>query len=242
MILFLVKVFEKEEHARDFVNGEIFANRLFHFKKLEGDEGRGDEYEGAIMPQLEGSIITFKGTNHDTGEVEVNEITITEADLAAPVIMVPEWFDHISVFCMFAGHSGTFEWLSDDNLLDFKKQLELPEDCLSLGDHAVVITNVKEFLERVKASANRGGYGIIGKLVKYYDPNIGTPPARSEIESIFTKRSQYAYQKEFRIAIDTRTVGIDPITLNIGPISDIALRLKTRDINWGITINVPPLA
>ena len=110
MILFLVKVFEKEEHARDFVNGEIFANRLFHFKKLEGDEGRGDEYEGAIMPQLEGSIITFKGTNHDTGEVEVNEITITEADLAAPVIMVPEWFDHISVFCMFAGHSGTFEW------------------------------------------------------------------------------------------------------------------------------------
>ena len=184
----------------------------------------------------------MKGTNHDTGEVEVNEITITEADLAAPVIMAPEWFDHINVFCMFAGHSGTFEWLSDDNLLDFKKQLELPEDCLSLGDHAVVITNVKEFLERVKASANRGGYGIIGKLVKYYDPNIGNPPARSEIESIFTKRSQYAYQKEFRIAIDTRTVGIDPITLNIGPISDIALRLKTRDINWGITINVPPLA
>ena len=40
MIFFLVKVFEQEEHARDFVNGAIFANRLSHFKKLEGDEGR----------------------------------------------------------------------------------------------------------------------------------------------------------------------------------------------------------
>ena len=34
MILFLVKVFEQEEHARDFVNGTMFVNRLFHFKKL----------------------------------------------------------------------------------------------------------------------------------------------------------------------------------------------------------------
>ena len=236
MILFLVKVFEQEEHARDFVNGTMFVNRLFHFKKLEGDEGRGDEYEGNIMLQREGLILTFQATG------EVDEITITEDDLAAPVIMAPEWFDHINVFCMYAGHSGTFEWVSEANLLDFKKQLELPEDCINLGDHAVVITNVKEFFRRVKASVNREGYGIIGRLVKYYDPNIGTPPAGSEIDSIFTKRNQYAYQKEFRIAIDTRTVGINPITLNIGPIDDIALRLKTRDINRGLTINLSPLA
>jgi hypothetical protein len=240
MILFLVKVFEQAEHARDFVNGTMFVNRLFHFKKLEGDEGRGDEYEGNIMPQREGLILTLQATNQDTGEVD--EITITEDDLAAPVIMAPEWFDHINVFCMYAGHSGTFEWVSEANLLDFKKQLELPEDCINLGDHAVVITNVKEFFRRVKASVNREGYGMIGRLVKYYDPNIGTPPAGSEIDSIFTKRNQYAYQKEFRIAIDTRTVGINPITLNIGPIDDIALRLKTRDINRGLTVNLPPLA
>ena len=239
MIFFLVKVFEQEEHARDFVNGAIFANRLSHFKKLEGDEGRGDEYEGAIMPQREGLILTLKATNQDTGEV--NEITITEDDLAAPVIMVPEWFEHINVYCMYAGHSGSFESVSDDNLLDLKKQVELPEECTNLGDHAVVITNTKEFFRRVKAAADREGYRIYGRLVKYYDPNAGTPPARSQIESIFTKRNQYAYQKEFRIVIDTLTLGIDPITLNIGSIDDIVLRLKTRDINRGLTLNLPPL-
>ena len=208
MIFFLVKVFEQEAHAHDFVNGTMFANRLSHFKKLEGDEGRGDEHEGAIMPQREGLILTLKATNQDTGEVD--EITITEDDLAAPVIMVPEWFEHINVYCMYAGHSGSFESVSDDNLLDFKKQVELPEDCTNLGDHAVVITNTKEFFMRVKAAADRERYGINGRLVKYYDPNVGTPPARSQIESIFTKRNQFAYQIEFRIAIDTRTLGIEP--------------------------------
>ena len=60
--------------------------------------------------------------------------------------MVPEWFEHINVYCMYAGHSGSFESVSDDNLLDLKKQVELPEECTNLGDHAVVITNTKEFL------------------------------------------------------------------------------------------------
>ena len=80
---------------------------------------------------------------------------------------------------------------------------------------------------RVKAAADREGYGINGRLVKYYDPYVGTPPAGSQMESIFTKRNQYAYQKEFRIAIDTRTSGMDPITLSIGPIDDIALHLNS---------------
>ena len=238
MFFFLVKIFEQEEHAHDFMDGAIFANRLSHFKKLEGDEGRRDEYEGAIMPQREGFIMTLKATNQDTGEVD--EITITEDDLAAPVIIAPEWFDHINVFCMYAGHSGNFQQVSADNLLDLKKQVQLPEDCTKLGEHAVVITNSKEFFRRVKVAADRERYGIIGQLVKYYDPNDGTPPARSEIESIFTKQDQYAYQKEFRIAINTRTLGTDPITLNIGSISDIALRLKTYNINGGLSINLPP--
>ena len=132
---------------------------------------------------------------------------------------------------MYAGHSGTFQQVSADSLLDLKKQLELPEDCTKLGEHAVVITDVEEFLRRVRAAAHRAGYGICRGLVKYYDPNVGTPPARSDIDSIFTKRDQYAYQKEFRIAIDTRTSGTNAMTLNIGSISDIALRLKTGDIN-----------
>ena len=239
MIFFLAKVFDREEYAQALMRGDIFANRLPHFKKLEDAERRGDEYEGAIMPQLEGLIITLRATDSDTRE-ELGEITITEDDLAAPPIIAPEWFDHINVFCMYAAHSGTFQQISAENLPELKKQLELPEDCIDLGEHAVVITNVEEFLRRVKAAARREEYGIYQGLVTYYDPNVGTPPAYSDIASIFTKRDHYSYQKEFRIAIDTRSSGTEAITLNIGPINDIALLLKTRDINRGLDINLPP--
>ena len=50
MIHFLVKVFSEAEHADRFLLGEMYARRLSWFKKLESDQGRGDEYEAAIMP------------------------------------------------------------------------------------------------------------------------------------------------------------------------------------------------
>ena len=80
MILFLAKVFEQEKHALAFMRGDLFANRLWHFKKLEDGEHRGDEYEGAIMPLREGFTMTLQATNLDTGEVD--EVTITEDDLS----------------------------------------------------------------------------------------------------------------------------------------------------------------
>ena len=238
MIFFLAKVFDQEEYARAFMRGDIFANRLSHFKMIEDGERRGDEYEGAIMPQLEGLIITLQPTDSDTGEM-LGEITIPGHDLAAPPIIAPEWFDDINVFCMYAGHSGNFQQISSDDLPDLKKQLELSEDYIGLGEHAVFVTNVEEFLRRVKAAAHREGHGICQGVVEYYDPNVGTPPAHSRVASIFTKREQYAYQKEFRIAIDTRTSGTKPITLNIGSISDIALHLRTGDINRGFILSLP---
>ena len=238
MIFFLAKVFEQQKYADAFLRGEIFVNRLSYFKKIEEGDGRGDKYEGAIMLPIEGLTITLRAPDTITGEVD--EKTMTKDDLVAPPIIEARWNDHINVFCMYAGHSGTFRSISEDNIRDLKKQVELPEECTNLGEHAVVITNTKEFLRRAKAAADREGYRMTWKLVTYYDSNVGTPLARSEIESIFTKRDQYAYQKEFRIAIDTCTSGTHAITLNIGPIGDIALRLRTGDINRGLSLNLPP--
>ena len=234
-IIFLVKVYNEEQYARKFLNGEMYANPLSYFKKIEGDKGRRDEYEGAIISQREGIILTLKATNQDTGEV--NEITITEDDLAAPVIMTPEWFNHINLFCMYAGHADVDTPYTE---LDLQKQLELPEDCKDLGGHAIVIINVTEFFRRVQTSAHREGYGIIWSLVKYYDPDIRTPAFSSEIETIFNKRDQFAYQKEFRFAIDTATGETKPITLNIGPIDDIAIYMNTSDINQSLTVRSAP--
>ena len=236
MIFFLVKVFQKQEHAEAFLRGEMFANRLSYFKKIESHDGRGDEDEGAIMPQLDDLTLTLESSNLDTGEVD--SITLTAEDLAAPPTIRPRWFDQINVFCMYAAHIGGFQGISIDNLQDFKRQLEIPEKYTKLGKHAVVITNTTEFFKRVKFAADRAGYGIYWKLVTYYDPEIGTPPARWDIETIFNKRKEYEYQREFRFAIDTRTEGCSHIILDVGEINDIAVRIDTCEINRQLHVGI----
>ena len=222
MIFYMAKVFNKLEHADKFIQGEMYCNRLSWFKKLEDRDGRGDTDEGAIVLQLEGLSMTLEARDLDTGEVVDRH---TMQGFAAPPVLVPEWFDHINVLCMFAAHKGDFQHEPSEGYLDhLREHLKMPEKYVRLGEHAVVITNVTEFLKRVEKAAHRAGYGILWGLVKYYDPQVGTPPIRSDIETIFCKSEEYAYQREFRFAIDTGTTEGGAISLDIGDISDIALR------------------
>ena len=232
LIFYFAKVFTEAEYADRFIRGEMYCRQLSWFKKLEDQDGRGDTDEGAIVPQLEGLVMTLEAVDPDTGEV-VGRHTIQ--DFAAPPVLTPEWFDHINVFCMFAAHSSEFEHESFEVYLDHvKEHLKMPEKYVRLGEHAVVITDATEFLRRVEKAAHRSGYGILWGLVKYYDSQVGTPPMRSDIETIFSKRNKYAYQREFRFAIDTGKTEGRTITLDIGDIGDIALRTNTVGIRWEI--------
>ncbi len=236
MIFFFAKIFKKKEHADDFVRGSLFANRPCYFKQIENRDGRGDKYEGAIIPELDGLSFTLTSTDIQTGEV--SEITIPEEDFAAPPIIQPTWLDHFNVFCMYAGDSGGTEKISADNLQCLKKQLEIHEDCTKLGRYAVLIKNPKEFIRRVRFGAERENYRICWRFVRYYDPEVGTAPSESNLDTIFNKPGQYEYQKEFRFAIDTGTLGSDPITLDIGDISDIAFSMDTPDINRLLSVRI----
>ena len=229
MIVFLAKVFEKKEHAEAFLKGSMYANRLSHFKKLEGAYGRGDEYEGAIMPPLDDFVLTLKATDPTTGEVVGG--TITGEGFAAPIIVSPRWFDHVNVFCMYAGRFDGLQEIPRDTLQDLKRQLDISEDFEGLGEHTVIIKNTTEFFRRVKHAGDQAGYRICAKLVSYYDPEVGTPPITSDLETIFNKRKEFACQKEFRFAIDTNSEGPCPITLDVGEIDDIAFYVKTSEID-----------
>ena len=236
MIFYLAKVFQQREHAEDFVSGKMYANRLSYFKKIEDHDGRRDEDEGAIMFQLDGLTVKLESRNMESGEVE--RWQMTGKDFAAPPTLHPEWFDDINVFCMYAGHSGEFHHVSPDNLQDFKRQLELPEEFTKLGRHAVLITNTTEFLKRVDIAANLAGYGIRRGLVKYYEAEVGTPSMRSDMDTIFTKRKEYEHQREFRFAIDTGTAGCCPIVFDVGDITDISVCIDTCKINRQLHIEI----
>ena len=236
MIFFFAKVFAKKEHADAFVSGSLFANRLSYFKRIENRDGRGDEYEGAIIPELDGLTFTLTSTDLQTGEID--EITIPEGDFAAPPIIQPTRLDHLNVFCLYAGHSGGFTEISTDKLQCFKKQLEIPEDCTKLGSHAVIVQNATEFIRRVRVAAERENFRIWWKLVRYYDPEVGTPRFKSSLDPIFSKSKEYDYQREFRFAIDTGTVGRNSVILDIGDIEDITMYMDSREINRQIDIGI----
>ena len=50
-IFYLAKFFEKEQYAIDFMNGQLYANRLSFFKGLEeGDSAnRGDKHTKELL-------------------------------------------------------------------------------------------------------------------------------------------------------------------------------------------------
>jgi hypothetical protein len=90
----------------------------------------------------------------------------------------------------------------------------LHEDHLRFGSHFVLILNTPEFLGRVHQALATMGLQGKARLVEYYDDatysgKIGT----------FHKPQRFAYQKEYRIAVQP---GIVPFrNLIIGNISDI---------------------
>ena len=102
-----------------------------------------------------------------------------------------------------------------------KQQVEesLPT-CRRMREHAVVITDAKEFLRRVTRAAERDCYQLCLSRVKYYDsypPDVAFGNEESFMPA-FLKRREYELEREFRIALNTGTVGCTtPGFLDKGP-------------------------
>ena len=57
--------------------------------------------------------------------------------------------------------------------------------------------------------------------MKYYDPDTFHGNFQ-ELDAVFWKQTEFSFQREFRIAIDTYTIEKASLILEIGDISDIA--------------------
>ena len=235
-IFFLLKAFQTKTYANDFVAGKIFANRLSYFKKIESRDGQGDRYEGAVMLRRDDLALALQATV--AGTREANRIVIPGCEFAAPPVWQPKWVDHVNVFCMYAVHIGGIQSIRSEDLSVIRRKLELPEKFTRLGRYAVVVKDFPEFFRRVETAADLRGYRIRRGLVKYYDPNVGIRLSQSDTNAIFSKRKKYEYQNEYRVAIDTGTMGCEPVTLEVGNLDDIVLRMDTRDINRQLSIEL----
>ena len=220
-ILFLVKFYESRVHADEFVGGRVFANRLSKYKQgpKEDVSGRTDPDEG-----------TFLWGQPGRGQVVINGMDISD-DLAAPIRMQKSWVNHLHVFCMHAAHSGdvNLNSVSNADISALRRQLTIPDECLALGNYAVVVRNVPEFVQRMRLAAREKSYGIAWGRVEYYDP--GTFHGQFEdVESVFRKQNRYRLQREFRFAINSHSTGDRPLAMNIGGLSDIATQFRASEL------------
>jgi hypothetical protein len=227
----LVKFCSEEQHADQFIAGKLYLNRLSYFKQeeIECEDGRTDENE-AIAMWWQPKDILIKLRVPELGL----EVEITEKDLAAPVSTESERHNHFHVFCMHAIYTTGYKFIdgkikgSEDDLLVLNKQIEIDERCLKFGKFAV-ITPAMQFLERLRQELPRRGYWYNWNIVDYYDDKV-FHGGFEEREIPFNKQMRFQYQREFRICVDTKTMGADALTIDVGDISHICKKVDSSHL------------
>ena len=212
------------------MHGYIRANRLARFRDLEHNSLRGDPYEG--VNRLRGEIKLSASIN----ESYTNRIRIPERELAKPVELRMNWTEHVNLICMHAAHSGDYINIPARIVDRFKReQIEIPEECLGFGEHAVVIKSFPKFVKRVKDAVRRTEhYRVVHRLVRYSDELSFD---LTGVDTVFHKRQRYKSQREYRFAIFTGSDRCDPLILETGDLSDIAIRCNSAEINQGLQMS-----
>lgn len=235
-IVLLVKVFDKEEYADAFIQtGEMFCKTIGQFKRIEGDIARGDQFEAPSdwhQPDRISMTLSFRTPGGDEKSFPIE-------GLAGPLVMQHTKHDRLNAYCMYAVTVPDFEesYETEEERLRVVEKINsmlkvhsaLCEEMLSLGEHAVLIIKVADFIDKVSEVAKAKGYSSWRGLVDYFDPET-FHGSFGEVESVFKKRNIYSYQKEFRFVFDSS----DPEgekTLHAGPLDGIAIKLKTSEIN-----------
>lgn len=235
-VICLVKFFQKEEYADSFLNGNLHLNRLSYFIDLEKkgsgvDLVRPDKYEG---------VIQLLQPNSDLNMIlSVPKLGITHVlhgnQMAGPLSMTSDYVTNMHVFCMYAlkttyeyNEKGEFN-IPDSELEKLQKELMIDERNFQFGEFAV-ITSGKHFIDKLDEYSSRNKTDIRYSTVKYYDENTFNGDIHEEY-AIFYKQKRFEYQNEFRIRINTKTNGKNPLNINIGDISKFSKKIKSSEIN-----------
>lgn len=112
---------------------------------------------------------------------------------------------------------------------------------LTFGDTALVITDYKKFISRVKKAANKQRLQMYFGAVHYFNPNEDNANLIISLlkgmwNIAFWKRDRYSYQQEVRFVFVSDNKNLDHIELNIGDISDISVTMSTNQILNSICI------
>jgi len=226
-IRFFVKTFTNALYANRFLDGLLYMNSIDYFVRQEESDstGRGDCHES-----------TCTWLQPDKIQIEIFGIPIDSGDLAGPVSMQLDRHLGQNIFCMHASYIGGNAPSEFATTNAFEQHLKIPQQNISLGQHSVVITNVREFLSRVKAAATEKNVSLRGRLVDYYDPTTFHGHFADE-DAPFNKQMHFSHQREYRLLVSRRENDASPYSLNIGNLRDIAHMSSIEEFNAAIKVS-----
>lgn len=216
----LFRNFGHEEHAQEFIGGQLRLKTLSYYRRLEskGDH-RGDQGDGTIVDPMDGK--TLKIQDPKTGVWHPIKITSGEMKVSA------KYPETILISCY-----------------------SVVPTAARYGSFQVEISDVREFIARIGSGADchRLGWGQVEYSDRFdlpFDLNVVCDSARLWR----CKRTRFADDKEFRLMVGFNTAGMHSkfveemgsqsslpefadafsLKLHIGDISDIASFRRIRE-------------
>ena len=229
-IFALVKIVERPEYARSLLRGELYMNSLAYFREYEDHKGelRGDRWDGL------GAIWQPR----QISEISVGDLRIPPNELAGPILFRHSRLDYTNVFCTYSLDSRSFDRVpSQTTLADFRRGMLMPDSVFGLGSIAVLIHNVTEFFKRVDSAIKREGLSGHRGLIRYFDEAAHHGDFGDQAG--FHKRQAYAYQREYRVAVERQAPSTEPYTLSVGDLSDIAVVTTPEEVNRELKLTLP---
>jgi hypothetical protein len=191
-----------ERYLNDFLDGNIFMMPINKFANPSGlNAQQYDMYEGIDYARQIKELSILGGS----GWVPIGGIQnpLTTRNNKEHTI-------HILSLYMFTNRI--------DHIFDEKN--------FAFGEVAVTISNLKEFINRFKESANALGKHLYQSPVEYVDKSI-----HDDYMGPFRKFSDYEHQSEFRFVLKSEYAAEpEPIKLPIGDIRDITLVCPSKDL------------
>ena len=216
-VVLLVKVFEREEHADDFLkSGRISAARLSSYRKTEDNERRDVD---------EGGVILLKPT------VWVNHLKIPMERLR-----FDDGYEGLRyVFCMTHFLVDVDPSAPDRLREQIAKSLPRLE---RLGRYAVLIRNVSQFFDRVAKAIPSNVVTWEGSTVKYRDDspqeqimNLHRRDPKSALKRAFRKDPFFELEREWRLVLCDGEGGKDRrLNFVVGSLDDIAQKMLVREL------------
>lgn len=196
----------------EFQRGNLFCQQIKQFQFLEKIQmkhddlaKRGDKFEGA-----------YEVFSHEKVKLFINDI---ELDIAAPLRVNIEALSSCPIFCMYA-----IKTVDVESFLNNEKEYLISGDVEHFGDTAVFVTDLNEFINRVKSASKQRGFNLKYGLVEYIDVN-----ETSGKWGPFKKPKEFDFQSEFRLMLD-KPVEEPAYILEIGDISDITVSIPIKNI------------